>query len=245
MKIFFWNVRGLGKSHKRNWVRDHILQEDLKIVALQETIKQDFADWELKEMAANKDFSWNWVPTRGHSGGLMLGIRNDNPELEHIETATYFMAAQIRNRMTNVRFWVANVYGPAQHENSGDFLQELSDFCDKETLPLLLEGDFNLIRNDKERNIGQGDQKLMSMFNDFIGKFQLKELFIFGAKFTWSNKQKHPILVKLDRMLVTDEWEDRFPKCFASSKARVGSYHCSLVLDSGEHGAPRPKYLFF
>lgn len=128
----------MGKSHRRNWVRDHILQEDLDIVALQETIKQDFADWELKEMATNKDFSWNWVPARGHFGGLMLGIRNDNLELEHIEPATYFMAAQIRSRMTNFRFWVANVYGPAQHENSGDFLQELSYFCDKETLPLLL-----------------------------------------------------------------------------------------------------------
>jgi len=70
----------------------------------------------------------------------------------------------------------------------------------------------------------------MSMFNDFIGKFQLKELFISGAKFTWSNKQKHPILVKLDKMLVTYEWEDRFPKCFAWSKAWVGLDHCPLVL---------------
>jgi hypothetical protein len=83
------------------------------------------------------------------------------------------------------------------------------------------------------------------MFNDFIGKFQLKELFISGAKFTWSNKQKHPILVKLDKMLVTYEWEDRFPKCFAWSKAWVGLDHFPLVLDSGEHGAPRPKYFFF
>lgn len=46
-------------------------------------------------------------------------------------------------------------------------------------------------------------------------------------------------------MLVTYEWEDRFPKCFAWSKAWVGLDHCPLVLNSGEHGAPRPKYFFF
>ena len=70
------------------------------------------------------------------------------------------------------------------------FLQELADFCDKESLPILLGGDFNLIRNDKERNVGQGDQRLMALFNDFIGRFQLREIFVSGVKFTWSNKQK-------------------------------------------------------
>jgi hypothetical protein len=100
---------------------------------------------------------------------------------------------------------VVNVYGPAQHENSRGFLQELSDFYGKENLPILLGGNFNLIRCDKERNIGQGDQKLMTSFNDFIGKFHLRELFISGAKFTWSNKQKHPIMVKLERILATGD----------------------------------------
>jgi hypothetical protein len=177
--------------------------------------------------------------------GLLLGIKNDVFEIEHEDSAAYFLDVQIRNRVSNFRFWVVNVYGPAQHENAGDFIQELSEFCDKGNLPILLGGDFNLIRNDKERNIGHGDRKLMEMFNDFIGQFRLRELFISGAKFTWSNKQLHPILVKLDRILVTDNWEDKFPKCYAWSKARVGSDHCPLILDSGEQGNSRPRYFFF
>jgi exonuclease III len=205
MRTLFWNVRGLGKSNRRKLVKEHILLEELDIVALQETIKQDFDDWELKEMAGNQDFSWRWSPVRGHLGGMILGIRNDDFEIEQVELGTYFLATQIRNRNTNFRSWVVNVYGPAQHENSGGFLQELSDFCGKENLPILLGGDFNLIRCDKERNTGQGDQKLMTSFNDFIGKFHLRELFILGAKFTWSNKQKHPIMVKLERILATGD----------------------------------------
>ena len=131
MRILFWNDRGLGKSYKRNLVKEHILQEELDIVALQKTIKQGFEDWELREMAGNKDFSWHWTPARGHSGGKILGIRNDDLEIELVEMTNYFRAAQIRIRSSNFRFWVINVYGPAQQENSRDFLQELADFCDK------------------------------------------------------------------------------------------------------------------
>jgi hypothetical protein len=34
MRISFWNVRGLGKANRRNWVKEHILIEDLDIVAI-------------------------------------------------------------------------------------------------------------------------------------------------------------------------------------------------------------------
>lgn len=36
---------------------DHIMLEDLDIVVLQETIKQDFSDKDLKELSGNRDFS--------------------------------------------------------------------------------------------------------------------------------------------------------------------------------------------
>jgi hypothetical protein len=47
---------------------------------------------------------------------------------------------------------------------------------------LLSWGDFNLIRNNKKRNQGQGDPKLMLLFNSFIGDLQLREIFISGVK---------------------------------------------------------------
>lgn len=105
-------------------------------------------------------------------------------------------------------------------------------------------GDFNLIRSNKDRNQGQGDPRLMDIFNNFIGSFHLRDIFISGVKFTWSNKQKNPTLVKLDRILATDTWDLNFSHSFAWSKARIGSDHSPLILDSGEQGAPRTKYFF-
>lgn len=169
MRILFWNVRGLGKAYRRSWVKNHILSEDLDIVALQETIKQDFSDFELKEMAGNRYFSWVWSPARGHSGGLITGINMEVFELEQYASGSYFLASQIRNRDTNHRFWVINIYGPVQHNLSVDFLNEVQSFCEGEHLPILMGGDFNLIRNNKERNQGKGDPNLMQCFNNFIG----------------------------------------------------------------------------
>jgi hypothetical protein len=81
-----------------------------------------------------------------------------------------------------------SIYGPAQHDQSDDFILELSSFCANEVLPILMGGDFNLIRNNKDRNQGQGDPRLMNLFNDFIGSYQLKDIFVNGVKYTWSNK---------------------------------------------------------
>ena len=99
---------------------------------------------------------------------------------------------------------------------------------------LLFWGDFDLIRNNKERNKGQGDPKLMDMFNSFIRDIRLRDLYINGVKFSWSNRQEDPILVNLDRILVSTNWDCHYATSYAWFKARVGSDHFRLVLDTGE-----------
>ena len=104
-------------------MKEHVLQESLDLVALQETIKQDFEDWELKEMSGNKEFNWIWVPARGHFGGLLTSVNIEGFEIEHSVLEQFFVGVLIRNREINFRFWVLNVYGPAHHDISRDFIK--------------------------------------------------------------------------------------------------------------------------
>lgn len=85
----------------------------MDIIALQETIKQDFCDRELKEMASNKVLLWHWIPARGHSGGLAVGVNSELLEIEQTRVLQHSLWVLVRNRITNFRYWVANVYGPA------------------------------------------------------------------------------------------------------------------------------------
>lgn len=49
----------------------------------------------------------------------------------------------------------------------------------------------------------------------------------------------------MDRILATTCWDSHFAACFAWSKARVGSDHSPLILDTGETKENRAKYFYF
>jgi hypothetical protein len=59
------------------------------------------------------------------------------------------------------------------------------------TLPLVMGGDFNLIRHMNDKNNDNVNQELMDRFNMFINLHQLQEIRRNGPKFTWTNKQKN------------------------------------------------------
>ena len=44
------------------------------------------------------------------------------------------------------------VYGAAQETNKPAFLSELVRICENKSLPMLVGGDFNIIRRQKEKN---------------------------------------------------------------------------------------------
>ena len=62
----------------------------------------------------------------------------------------------------------------------------------------ILMGDFNLMRAPLDRNRPRGDVNDMLMFNEAISNQGLVELPLHGRKFSWSNMQHDPLLVKLD-----------------------------------------------
>ena len=49
-------------------------------------------------------------------GGILLGVKADRLEVENWETDDFFVGATIRNRLTNVRWDMITVYGPANHD---------------------------------------------------------------------------------------------------------------------------------
>ena len=112
----------------------------MDIVGLQETIKQDFSASLLNKLSIGGLFSWKWLPSNGHSGGIFVGVKEDALEVEHWEVNDYFVGATIRNRMTNFRWDFLAVYGPANHTFFPDFIDNLSKRCEDVVLPVLIGG---------------------------------------------------------------------------------------------------------
>lgn len=58
-----------------------------------------------------------------------------------------------------------------------------------------------------------------------------------GGLYTWSNNQDNPIMKKLDRILVTKEWEDAFPRTSVKRLLREISDHNPLILTSDSNSS--------
>ena len=54
-----------------------------------------------------------------------------------------------------------------------------------------------------------------------------------GRKYTWANYAEVPTIKKLDRILVTTEWEQKFPLASVQALTREISNHTPLLLDAG------------
>ena len=71
IRLLDWNMRGFGQDGRRYQLIRYIREEEVDIVGIQETIKQDFSIHELQGLSTHK-FVWQWLPANGHSGGSSL-----------------------------------------------------------------------------------------------------------------------------------------------------------------------------
>lgn len=143
------------------------------------------------------------------------------------------------DKINKTKWDLLTIYGVAQDEHKINFLNELSAFCSKSKEPLVIDGDFNIIRYMEERNRPHILSRFSDMFNTLINFHELREIVMNGGVFTWSNNQEVPLLEKLDRVLVTKEWEDCFPNAIVKKLPRDISDHNPLILSMGSCNTPR------
>ena len=114
--------------------------------------------------------------------------------------------------------------------NKNEFLAELARFCNKNKLPFLIGGDFNIIRFATEKNKPSGVHKHTDLFNSIISANELLDIQMVGGKYTWSNNQENPTLERLDRILISKQWEILFPTVQVHKLPREISDHNPLFL---------------
>ncbi|CAM0884540.1 unnamed protein product [Alopecurus aequalis] len=184
MRGLIYNIRGFGQSGRRSQLKDYIKRERPDIIGLQETIRQDFTDMELRSLEFGGQFGWNWLPANGHSGGLLLGFRDECFEVGEWKKGTFFLSAMLWQRNCKVKWCFMLVYGPADHSRTDEFLGELEHEVTNCDLPLVVEGDFNLIRGAGDKNNSNLNWPRINRFNDAIAAMSLREIDRVGARYT-------------------------------------------------------------
>jgi exonuclease III len=104
MRIMNWNFRGLGRCGRTTQLKDYLRKEKIDIICLQETIKTEFTDHEIRSIKPGEMFHWNWVPAVGHSGGLLLGVKDNIFEVGSIDSGQFFISALVYHREAKFKF---------------------------------------------------------------------------------------------------------------------------------------------
>lgn len=236
-------MRGFGRWDRRRQLIEFIRDRKLDFVGIQETFRESFTDFELAALGGRMEFHWDWIPARGRSGGILLGINCEAFDLISVHRGRYFMGAALRQKNVDLAWELCIVYGLADHSFSADFLHELFLKVSASSLPVVVCGDLNMVRGAQDRSNGLINVNIVDMFNDWIAYLALREIHRSGARFTWTNNQLDPIRCVLDRVLVSHDWEAKFSLCSLSAEPRFGSDHCPLTMDSGEPQAEQPLLL--
>ena len=101
MNGIFYNSRGLGDLAKHLFIVECSRDHRLDFLAISKTGKRDFSVSLLDRKSGGIDFTWISRPTRGHSRGILVGVRADTMDVLASEDGEYHIKLHIRNKADN------------------------------------------------------------------------------------------------------------------------------------------------
>jgi hypothetical protein len=170
-----------------------------------------------------------FLPSSGASGGILLAWKRHVQATGHNRVDFYSVSVQFQ-QSNGQPWWLSGVYGPQDIDDKIRFLQELRQIRIDCHGPWVVADGFNLIYRVEDKNNSNLNMAMMGRFRRFTNDVKLIDLPLCGRKYTWSNHQSSPTLVKLDRALCSVDWEALFPNSLLQSAASQDSDHCPLIL---------------
>ena len=230
-KVFVWNVRGLNSSARQSVVCKLVRDNHISVVCIQESKVVAVSAQLILDTCWSRFRNFLSVPSDGASGGMIIAWDEDMVEIDAVSLNPHFMVVSCSSRLNGSKWCLCNVYGPANGTAEKlAFLADLKAAVAQVVSPLAIMGDFNLIAEATDKNNTNMNRGLMLAFRSFMNDLSLKDLYLHGRRFTWSNEQLVATQCRLDRVLYNSDWHDMFPKAMLQAITSSASDHAPLVL---------------
>ncbi|KAJ9556364.1 hypothetical protein OSB04_010978 [Centaurea solstitialis] len=232
LKILSWNLNGMGKEVKRNWIKEAMLSHKLSFLCLQETKMAINSVGLVHSVWGKSNLEYVALDSIGNSSGILTVWDGDLFQLQNSSKMEGYVKVFGLWRGNNSNLGVINVYAPqgvtrkkALWENIAKELQSEPEAA------WVVCGDFYEVRCTDERRGSALDSRGRKIFNDFIVTAGLTDLNLGGRRFTWMNADCSK-LSKLGRFLINQNFLYGWPLSNALVLPRVLSDHCPILLDS-------------
>lgn len=230
MNILSLNINGFGKGDfKLEWVNNLIRSHKVSVVGIQETKIKLISDVMIRRLWGSMDFDFHYVKSTGQGGGILC-CWNKNLFIKYESICRNdCLIIKGKELESGNPLCLINVYASQDTKQREDLWHFLSAFLTGWNDVAIIFGDFNDVRNERERRGSVMDVKATRLFNNFINNNNLVEAKMGGSNFTW-NKGGGAKRSKLDRFLVSDNYGDYWPNFEVHSDLRLFSDHKPLVL---------------
>lgn len=229
LKFLSWNVRGLNEKNKRLAVRQTVLLERPQIICFQETKMASINDQIVKETCGRRLDQFTCLPAQGTRGGILLAWSATNFSQIQEHKGRFCLTVQLKNILDNSLFWLTGTYGPSTPNGRNEYYQELTSTKPTDGLPWLICGDFNVTIKPEDRTNNQNTWRESLHFGSLISNLGLLNIAMEGRQFTWSNEQHNPHMARLDRFLISGEWNTVFPNSVQRALPNTSSDHCPIL----------------
>ncbi|CAN6352985.1 unnamed protein product [Urochloa humidicola] len=244
LSLLSWNVRGLGDPDKCKLVRDTLSTPFLDVACLQETKLDATTTAKARSFLPSSLSDYLCVDACETRGGLITAWNTRTLQMDsfisHQRTLTMFFSST----MSDACFAVTNVYAPADHRASLDFLEDLEALARSVTGRWVILGDFNLTRGADENSNGNSNRALSDAFNECINTLGLIDIPLLDRLYTWSNHRETPTLARLDRAFLNTAMSTTYPNSVLTSLPKPTSDHTPILLKISTE-IPKPNLFRF
>ena len=242
LQLLSWNVRGLNNPRKCEIVKNLLRDWRCNVVCLQET-KLDHMDLlTVRSLWSNPYIGWEVVNAINTAGGILLMW--DRRVLDKMDSfiGDFSVSCHWKGLTDGFEWTCTGVYEPTVEAQREAFWAELGTIRQQWNAPWCTLGDFNVVRYPSERMNCTRFSPSMLAFSDFIKNSQLVDLPLEGGTYTWSSGTEQPSMSRLDRVLISSDWEDHFPDVLQKLMPRPISDHHPILVEAG--GMSRGKSSF-
>jgi exonuclease III len=237
LAVLDWNVRGANNPAKRRALQLFFSDKACNVVCLQETKIEVMTRALVIEMLGPR-FGDNFLclPADGVRGGILIACTDDfQLSLNPLSAGCQFCVTGTIVNKADLSSWsITGVYGPQEDDLKDLFMNELRQIKTWVQPKWMLLGDFNLISSAAEKSNANLNLRMLGKFRSTIQDLEVIDYPIVGRRFTWSNEREHATFTRIDRIMVSKEWELVYPQFQLTPASSNVSDHCPLLLSKME-----------
>uniref|UniRef100_A0A2N9GX79 Reverse transcriptase domain-containing protein n=1 Tax=Fagus sylvatica TaxID=28930 RepID=A0A2N9GX79_FAGSY len=184
------------------------------------------------------------VESEGAFGGTLIMWDRRVVEVQNCVKGQYTISCRFKNIQDQREWAYSGVYGPNVDANRGILWEELTGVHSWWGVPWCIGGNFKVVRFPSEKLRAGRHTRAMQDFSDFIFELGLVDFPLLEGQFTWSNNQDPPSKSRIDRFLVSTDWEEQFSKLTQKALPRCISDHCPIMLECGNFNGGKSYFKF-